>query len=74
MVEGVQWDLAEGGFRNVFDFLANLRVAELTKILHDENLPVTHGVMWIEIIDAFANRMWRLASLNCLIVWRMMSR
>ena len=32
IVEGVQWDLTEGRFRNVFDFLANLRVAELTKI------------------------------------------
>ena len=49
MVEGVQWDLAEGGFRNVFDFLANLRVAELTKISDDENLPLTHGVMWNEL-------------------------
>ena len=39
MVEGVQWDLAEGGFRNVFDLLASLRVAELTKIFDDENLP-----------------------------------
>ena len=49
MVEGVQWDLTEGGFRNVFDFLANLRVAELTKIFDDENLPLTHGVMWSEL-------------------------
>ena len=49
MVEGVQWDLAEGGFRNVFDFLANLRVAELTKIFDDENHPLTHGVMWSEL-------------------------
>ena len=40
MVEGVQWDLAEGGFRNVLDFLASLRVAELTKIFDDENLLV----------------------------------
>ena len=45
MVEEVQWDVAEGGFRNVFDFLANLRVAELTKIFDDENLPLTHGVI-----------------------------
>ena len=62
MVEGVQWDLAEGGFRNVFDFLASLRVAELTKIFDDENLPLTHGVMWSELdrnIGAFANRMSR---------------
>ena len=49
MVEGVQWDLAEGGFRNVLDFLANLRVAELTKIFDDENLPLTHGEMWSEL-------------------------
>ena len=35
MVEGVQWNLTEGGFRNVFDFLASLRVAELTKIFDD---------------------------------------
>ena len=27
MVEGVQWNLAEGGFMNVLDFLASLRVA-----------------------------------------------
>ena len=49
MVEGVQRDLTEGGFRNVFDFLANLRVAEFTKIFDDENLPLTHGVMWNEL-------------------------
>ena len=49
VVEGVQWDLAEGGFRNVFDFLASLRVAELTKIFDDENLPLTHGVIWNEL-------------------------
>ena len=46
MVEGVQWDLVEGGFKNVLDFLASLRVAELTKIFDDENLPLTHGVIW----------------------------
>ena len=28
MVEGVHWDLTEGGFRNVLDFLASIRVAE----------------------------------------------
>ena len=49
MVEGVQWDLAEGGFRDVLDFLASLRVAELTKIFDDENLPLTHGVIWNEL-------------------------
>ena len=42
VLEGVQWDLAESRFRNVFDFLANLRVAELTKIVDDENLLLTH--------------------------------
>ena len=31
------------------DFLASLRVAELTKIFDDENLPLTHGVIWNEI-------------------------
>ena len=36
MVEGVQWDITEGGFRNVLDFLASIRVAELAKILDDE--------------------------------------
>ena len=41
MIEGVQWDLAEGGFRNVLDFLASIRIAQLVTILDDENLP-TH--------------------------------
>ncbi len=45
MVEGVQWDL----FRNVLDFLVSIRVAELSKILDDENLPLTHGVNWYEL-------------------------
>jgi hypothetical protein len=27
MVEGMQWDLAEGGFRNVLDYLESIRVA-----------------------------------------------
>jgi hypothetical protein len=27
MVEGVQWDFAEGSFRNVLDFLKSIRVA-----------------------------------------------
>jgi hypothetical protein len=49
MVEGVQWDLTEGGFRNVLDFLASIRVAELAKILDDENLPLTRGVNWNEL-------------------------
>ena len=46
MVEGVQWDLAGGGFRNVLNFLASLRVAVFAKMLDDENLPLTHGVIW----------------------------
>ena len=49
MVEGVQWDLAEGGFKNVLDFLASIRVAQLATILDDENLPLTHGVTWNEL-------------------------
>jgi hypothetical protein len=44
MVEGVQWDVREGGFRNVLDFLASIRVAEFTQHIDDENLPLTHGV------------------------------
>jgi len=44
MVEGVQWVL-----RNVLDFLVSIRVAELSKILDDENLPLTHGVNWYEL-------------------------
>ena len=31
------------------DFLASIRVAELAKILDDENLPLTHGVNWNEL-------------------------
>jgi hypothetical protein len=42
MVEGVQWDVREGGFRNVLDFLASIRVAEFTQHIDDENLPLTH--------------------------------
>ena len=49
MVEGVQWDLAEGGFRNALDFLASLCVAAFAKILDDENLPLAHGVTWNEL-------------------------
>ncbi len=49
MVEGVRWDLAEGGFRNALDFLASLCVAAFTKILDDENLPLAHGVTWNEL-------------------------
>jgi hypothetical protein len=49
MAEGVHWDLMEGNFRNVLDFLVSIRVAELTKILDDENLSLTHGVNWNEL-------------------------
>jgi hypothetical protein len=49
MVEGVQWDVTEGSFRNVLDFLASIRVAEFTKMLDGENLPLTHGVNWNEL-------------------------
>ena len=49
MVEGVQWDVREGGFRNVLDFLASIRVAEFTQMLDDDNLPLTHGVIWNEL-------------------------
>ena len=49
MVEGVQWDLTEGNFRNVLDFQASIRVAKFAKILDDENLPLTHGVNWNEL-------------------------
>jgi hypothetical protein len=48
MVEGVEWDVRENGFRNVLDFLASIRVAEFTQHLDDENLPLTHGVNWNE--------------------------
>jgi len=33
MVEGMQWDLAEGGFRNVLNFLESIPVAQLATIL-----------------------------------------
>jgi len=49
MVEGVPWDDTEGGFRNVLDFLVSIRVAEFTKMLDDESLPLTHGVNWNEL-------------------------
>jgi hypothetical protein len=49
MVEGVPWDFAEGSFRNVFDFLASIRIADLAKILNDENPPLTHDVNWNEL-------------------------
>ena len=37
------------GLRNVLDFLASLRVDEFAKILYDENLLLTHGVIWNEL-------------------------
>jgi hypothetical protein len=46
MVEGVQWDVREGGFRNVLDFLASIRGAEFTQHIDDENIHLTHGVNW----------------------------
>ena len=52
MVEGVQWDLTEGGVRNVLDFLASIRVAQFATI----------EPHWcdLEIIGAFADRGLRL--------------
>ena len=35
IAEGVHWDLTEGNSRNVFDFLASIRVAEFSYILDD---------------------------------------
>ena len=46
MGDEVQWDLTEGNFRNVLDFLAIIRVSESSKILNSDNLPITHGVQW----------------------------
>ena len=42
----VQWDLTESNLRNVLDFLASVRVSELSMILNSDNLPITHGVQW----------------------------
>ena len=43
-------DLAEGGFRNVLDYLERIRVAQLATILDGEkNPPLTHGVTWNEL-------------------------
>jgi hypothetical protein len=39
MVEGVEWDVREGGFRNVLDFLASIRVTEFTQQTDDETYP-----------------------------------
>ena len=55
MVEGVQWNLTEGGFRNVLDFLASIRVAELAKILDDENLMVHWEIDYRKIIGIYRN-------------------
>ena len=49
MVEGVQWNLSEGNFKNVLNFQVSVRVAEQSKILDDENIPLTHGVNWNEL-------------------------
>ena len=57
MVEGVQWDwdLTEGGVRNVLDFLASIRVAQFAPIE-----PHSHPWCDLEIIGAFADRGLRL--------------
>ena len=55
MVEGVEWDVREGGFRNVLDFLASIRVAEFTQHIDDENLSLTHGVNWNEFGRNYRN-------------------
>ena len=55
----MQWDLAEGGFRNVLDFLASIRVAQLARYLmvRTSLLPMVWiGMSSVEIIGAFANR------------------
>jgi hypothetical protein len=55
LVEGVEWDVREGGFRNVLDFLASIRVTEFTQQTDDENLPLTHGVNWNEFGRNYRN-------------------
>ncbi len=65
MVEGVQWDVREGSFRNVLEFLASIRVAEFTQHIDDENLPLTHGVNWNEFGRNYRNFRLRLISLIC---------
>jgi hypothetical protein len=55
LVEGVEWDVREGGFRNVLDFLASIRVTEFTQQNDDENLPLTHGVNWNEFGRNYRN-------------------
>jgi len=55
MVEDVEWDVREVGFRNVLDFLASIRVAEFAQQLDDENLPLTHGVNWNEFGRNYRN-------------------
>ena len=59
------------------DFLASLRVAELTKIFDDEYLPLTHGVIWNELgknYRCFRQQDVEVSIFNCLIVLRLMSR
>lgn len=43
------WSITDGNFRSDLDFLASIRVAEFSKILDDDNLPITHGVEWGEL-------------------------
>jgi len=55
LVEGVEWDVREGGFRNVLDFLASIRVTEFAQHIDDESLPLTHGVNWNEFGKNYRN-------------------
>ncbi len=55
LVEGVEWDVREGGVRNVLDFLASIRVTEFAQQNDDENLPLTHGVNWNEFGRSYRN-------------------
>jgi hypothetical protein len=55
LVEEVEWDVREGGFRNVLDFLASIRVSEFTQQMDDDNLPYTHGVNWNEFGRNYRN-------------------
>ncbi len=53
--EGVEWDVREGGFRNVLDFLASIRVTEFTQQFDADNLPFTHDVNWNEFGRNYQN-------------------
>ena len=55
LVEGVEWDVREGGFRNVLDFLASIRVTEFNQRIDDDNLPFTHCVNWNEFGRNYRN-------------------